>query len=189
MKLHRSNSFATKARGHKEKIFLINFGAFASLWLIEFRQSFIMKELRFSKRPIASTDEGLTLIEVAVALLILSIAITPLMGSFRAALTTAGSEERQAVFTNQARGTLYRIAALDFADLNGNQGNPVDLAVLFGSATEPKPAEAAKEEFVFQGITYTPQLAISDASGGVGGLLELSVTVAEINLKTLKADY
>ncbi|MBW2428325.1 MAG: prepilin-type N-terminal cleavage/methylation domain-containing protein [Deltaproteobacteria bacterium] len=148
-----------------------------------------MKELRFSNRRILSTDRGLTLIEVAVALLILSIVIIPLMESFITALITSGGGERQTVFTNQARGTLYRIAAQDFADLNGNQGNPVDLAVLFGSTTVPKPAEAAKEDFVYRGKTYTPTVAISDAGGGTGGLLELSVTVAEINLKTLKADY
>ena len=148
-----------------------------------------MKELRFSKPRLLTSGKGLTLIEVAVALFILSMVIIPLMDSFRTALITTGSGERQAVFTNQTRGTLYRIAALDFAELNSNQGNPVDLAVLFGSATDPKPAEAAKEEFVYRGKIYTPSVAISDASGGMGGLLELSVTVADINLKTLKADY
>jgi Tfp pilus assembly protein PilV len=148
-----------------------------------------MKELRFSRGQIFSNDMGLTLIEVAVALLILSIAIIPLTESFRSALITTGGEERQTVFTNQARGTLYRIAALDFADLNSNQGNPVDLAVLFGSALDPKPAEAAKEAFAYRGVTYSPAVAISDASGGTDGLLELSVTVEEIQLKTLKADY
>ena len=148
-----------------------------------------MKELRFSKPRILANDKGLTLIEVAVALFILSMVIIPLMDSFRAALITTGGEERQAVFTNQARGTLYRIAALDFTDLNSNQGNPVDLAVLFGSTTNPKPDEAAKEDFVYRGKTYTPTVAISDAGGGAGGLLELSVTVAEINLRTLKAEY
>jgi prepilin-type N-terminal cleavage/methylation domain-containing protein len=148
-----------------------------------------MKELRLSKRRILSNDKGLTLIEVAVALFILSMVIIPLMDSFRAALITTGGEERQAVFTNQTRGTLYRIAALDFADLNSNQGNPVDLAILFGSVTNPKLDEAAKEEFVYRGKIYMPTVAISDASGGAGGLLELSVTVAEINLRTLIAEY
>jgi prepilin-type N-terminal cleavage/methylation domain-containing protein len=148
-----------------------------------------MKELRFSNRRLLSSPKGLTLIEVAVALLILSLVIIPLMDSFRTALITTGGEERLAVFTNQARGTLYRIAALDFADLDSNRGNPVDLAVLFGGATDPKPDEAAKEDFDYRGKTYTPTVALSDASGGAGGLLELSVTVEEINLKTLIADY
>jgi prepilin-type N-terminal cleavage/methylation domain-containing protein len=148
-----------------------------------------MKKLRFSKLQILSNNKGLTLIEVAVALFILSMVIIPLMDSFRTALITTGGEERQAVFTNQVRATLYRIAALDFTDLNCNQGNPVDLAVLFGSAIDPKPAEAAKEEFAYRGKTYAPTVTISDASGGAGGLLELSVTVAEINLRTLKAEY
>ena len=148
-----------------------------------------MKALKLSGRRMICDHKGLTLIEVAVALLILSIVIIPMMDSFRGALITTGGEERSAVFTNQARGTLYRIAALDFADLDSNQGNPVDLAVLFGSASDPKPAEAAKEDFVYRDKTYTPLVAISDAGGGSGGLLELSVTVEEINLKTLKAEY
>ena len=40
MKLPRSNGFATKARRHKEKNFHVNFRAFVSLWLKEFRQTF-----------------------------------------------------------------------------------------------------------------------------------------------------
>ena len=58
------------------------------------------------------SDKGLTLVEMAVALLILSIVIIPMMDSFSTALITAGGEERQTVFTNQARGTLYRIGPL-----------------------------------------------------------------------------
>jgi hypothetical protein len=44
--------------------------------------------------------------------------------------------------------------------------------------------------FSLNGSSYTPAVAITDASGGKGGLLEISVTVNNhVTLKTLKADY
>ena len=88
------------------------------------------------------------------------------------------------VFTNQGRGTLNRVISLDFETLNSNQGDPVDLASLFGSAEE-----ADKEIFSFKGVNYTPTVAITDASGGDGGLLELTVTLDYVSLRTLKAEY
>ena len=60
----------------------------------------------------------------------------------------------------------------------------VGMATLFGSQDE-----ADKETFSFKGQNYTPILAINDASGGVGGLLELNVTVDPVMFKTLKAEY
>ena len=89
-----------------------------------------------------------------------------------------------AVFANRARGTLNRVISLDFQTLNDNKGSPVDLAALFGSA-----AEAAKETFSFQGKSYTPTVVIADASGSTKGLLEITVTMAQVSLKTLKAEY
>jgi len=68
--------------------------------------------------------------------------------------------------------------------LNSNQGDPVDLVSLFGSAEE-----AAKETFSYKGENYTPTVAITDASGGAGGLLELAVTLDYVSLKTLKGEY
>ena len=73
---------------------------------------------------------------------------------------------------------------LDFDTLSSNQGATVDLATLFGTA-----AEAAKESFTFKGENHTPTVAITDASGGAGGLLQLTVTISHIHLTTLKAKY
>ena len=88
------------------------------------------------------------------------------------------------IITNQARKTLSRVSALDYVDLLANLGDPVNLVALFGSD-----AEAAKESFTFNGNNYTPTVVIADASGGVGGLLKLSVTAADVTFTTLKAEY
>ena len=133
---------------------------------------------------IIRNSKGFTLFEILLAVVILAIAIVPMMNAFAPGLSSLENEEKTAVFTNQARGTLNRAAALDFATLNGNQGDPVNLATLFGSQDE-----ADKETFSFKGQNYTPILAINDASGGVGGLLELNVTVDPVMFKTLKAEY
>lgn len=131
-------------------------------------------------------DRGFTLFEIIVSVLILAIAIVPMVNAFNPAILSFYSisdEEETAVFSNQARGTLNRIAALDFDTLSTNQGDPVNLVSLFGSSNE-----ADKETFIFKGQSYTPAVAITDASGGAGGLLELTVTVGHVSFKTLKAD-
>lgn len=129
-------------------------------------------------------NKGFTLLEITLVVLILAIAIVPMVRAFAPAAISANTEEETTVFTNQARGTLYRVMALDFDTLNSNQGAAVDLATLFGGA-----AEAAKESFTFKGENYTPTVAITDASGGAGGLLELTVTLSHIQLSTRKAQY
>ena len=126
---------------------------------------------------------GFTLVEIVLVVLILGIAIVPMVGAFSPAIRSVSQSEQTTVFANQARWTLSRVAALDFATLDANQGDPVDLSVLFGSG-----AEAAKEDFTFKGQTYTPTLAVTDASGGVGNLLQLRVTVDDVSLTTLKAN-
>ncbi len=131
-----------------------------------------------------SNHKGFTLLEIIFAVLLLGIAISPMLSAYVPAIISTGATDEMAVFTSRARGTLNRVGALEFIILDNNQGDPVDLATLFGSA-----AEAAKETFSFQRETYTPTVAISDASGGEGGLLELTVTIGQVNLKTRKAEY
>ena len=129
-------------------------------------------------------NKGFTFLEILLIVLLLAITIVPMLRAFSPAVSSAESIEETAVFTNQVRGTLNRVMALDFDTLSANQGDPVDLAVLFGSA-----AEATKENFQFKGENYTPRVAIADASGGSGGLLQLTVTVDHVRLTTLKAQY
>ena len=130
------------------------------------------------------SNKGFTLIEIIIATALLAIVITPLINAFAPAAFTTDNQEKMTVCTNYARGTLNRLLTLGFADLGANKGDPVDLAILFGSAEE-----ADKETFSVKGVTYTPVVAISDVSGGEGGLLEIAVTVENVKLKTLKAEY
>lgn len=131
-----------------------------------------------------SDNKGFTFLEIILVVLILAIAIVPMVRAFSPGTLSANTEEETTVFTNQARGTLNRVMALDFDTLNNNQGATVDLAALFGGG-----AEAAKESFTFKGENYTPTVAITDASSGAGGLLELSVKISHIQLSTRKAHY
>lgn len=129
-------------------------------------------------------NRGFTLVEIIIAVALLAIAIVPMVSAYGPAIFSTSTEEETAVFTNRVRGTLNRVATLDFATLHNNQGDPVDLATLFGSAPE-----AAKETFSLQGDAYTPTVAIADVSGGDGGLLKITVTMDRVSLKTLKAEY
>ena len=137
-------------------------------------------------------NKGFTLIEIIIAVLLLAIAIAPMVSAFAPAIFSTGGEEEMAVFANRARATLNRVTALDFKTLHDNKVDPVDLAALFGSA-----AEAAKETFSFKGTDYTPSVAISgyDADGDNDiddddeGVLEISVRIAHVSLRTLKAEY
>ncbi len=130
-------------------------------------------------------DAGFTLIEVLMASIILAIAIAPMLNAFGPALMSTAVGERLAVFTNQAKSTLNRTVGLDYDTLNNNLGSPAVLASLFGST-----AEAEREVITFGGTDYTPTISIADASsGGVGGLLEITVTIEEITLKTPKSNH
>ncbi|MBE0556490.1 MAG: type II secretion system protein [Proteobacteria bacterium] len=129
-------------------------------------------------------SRGFTLFEIVMTLLILAIAIVPMMNAFAPALLATSQGEEQEVLTGQARRTMNRLTDLDFRSLDANQGNPADLVALFGSQ-----AEVDKENFVYLGTTYAPVVAIADASGGAGGLLEITVTVKTVRLQSLKANH
>jgi prepilin-type N-terminal cleavage/methylation domain-containing protein len=143
-----------------------------------------MRRIALARNLMIFDNKGFTLLEIILVVLVLAIAIVPMVRAFSPGASSANTEEETTVFTNQARGTLNRVMALDFDALNSNQGAAVDLATLFSGA-----AEAAKESFTFKGENYTPTVAITDASGGAGGLLQLTVTISHIHLTTLKAQY
>ena len=153
--------------------------------VIQFLQrNAMMKHIRILKRQIPGNADGFTLFEIIITVLIMAIAIVPMLNAYAPGVFSTIGVEGTAVFTNQARATLNRVAALDFQTLDNNRGDPVNLTSLFDSA-----AEAAKETFTYRGKNYTPNVVITDASEGVGGLLEISVTVDTASLKVLKASY
>jgi prepilin-type N-terminal cleavage/methylation domain-containing protein len=130
------------------------------------------------------SDQGFSLVEILIAVMVLTLAIVPIINAIGPAVKTTAAERQFSVSTNQARATLNRLLSLDFATLNANQDDAVDLTSLFGST-----AEANLENFLLNGKLYTPAVAITDASSGAGGLLQLTVTINQVRLTTLKADY
>ena len=143
-----------------------------------------MRKTISTRAPIPLNCRGFTFLEIMLVVLILAIAIVPMVRAFAPAVLTASADEETAVVANQARGTLHRVMACDFDTLDKNQGDPVNLAALFGSA-----AEADKETFSLKGKNYTPTVAITDASGGLGGLLQLTVTLEQVRFATRKSQY
>ena len=129
-------------------------------------------------------DRGFSLAEILIAVTILTVAIVPIINAIGPAVKATAAEAQFSVFTNQARATLNRLLTIDFAILNANQDAAADLSNLFGSATE-----ANLENFLLDGNSYTPTVTITDASDGAGGLLQLTVTINQVRLTTLKADY
>ena len=127
---------------------------------------------------------GFSLLEMIMVLLLLAVAIVPMLNAFRPTLASQSAEEGTLVFHNRARWTLSRVMTNSFAALDARKSNQVDLVTLFGSA-----GEAARESFVFRGTNYQPQVAITNVSGGVGGLLQVSVRLQNVTLGALKADY
>ncbi len=167
---------------------------------------FQVKRQSLSAHHISDNQRGFTLFEIFLALLILAIAIVPMMNAFAPALLSSGQGEEQAVLTGQARRTMNRLLDLDFRSLDANRGNPLtagptgQLVALFGSQ-----AEVDKESFVYLGTNYALNTniniaicatnasgvsvpdCVTNASDGTLGLLELTVTLKNVTLQTLKA--
>ncbi len=132
----------------------------------------------------ARRGRGFSLVELLIVMVLLAVAIVPVLRAFQPALDAQSAEEAALVCRNRARGTLSRALALPFDTLDTHRGDPVDLAALFGGASG-----AAEETFRFRGATVTPRVAISDASGGAGGLLEVLVRVQDVTLYALRGAY
>ena len=131
----------------------------------------------------AENGKGFTLLEILITIFILGIAIAPMVQAFSTAFSSINAEEEMTVFTNRIRGTLYRVADLDWEELSNSTGSPVDLGSLFGSVEE-----ANKENFLFRNQSYAPKVAIVE-TGDDGGLLEITVTAGGMSLKTLRSEY
>lgn len=127
---------------------------------------------------------GFSLAELVMVIALLAIALAPMIDAFKPALTAQSTLEDFLVFHNRARGTLSRALALPFSTVDAARGNPANLAVLFGGS-----GEADKESFVYKGVLRQPTVAITDSSGGTGGLLQVSVSLENVTLRSLKASY
>lgn len=129
-----------------------------------------------------TSSSGFTLFEIIIAIFIISLAIVPMMEGFRPAMMTAASVEKTAVLTDRARGTLNRMLATDFDTLQSKaDAQPHTGTDVFGDS---------EETFVFDGISFSPEITISDQSGDSSKtLLNLTVKIDTISFTTLRADY
>ncbi|WP_300462101.1 hypothetical protein [Desulfobacula sp.] len=123
------------------------------------------------------------MMDLMIVILLMAIAIGPMISSFFPSFAAMADQHRRAVMTAGAQGTLNRLTGLSYATLYPHMGYPTSLAaVLGGPAT-------AQETVSFNGQTYVPEVSITDASSGIGGLIKISVTLDTIVFKTLKADF
>lgn len=133
-------------------------------------------------------NQGFSLMEVMLVVILLALAVAPLLESFRPSLNALNQAEQTTVFKQQALWTLNRVAALDYEVLEANSSGsgPVDLEILLGST-----AEADEESFTHQGQSRTPvvRLSASNQDQGLGGLLEIEVSLGHVSLQTLKAEH
>ena len=130
---------------------------------------------------VSSNSSGFTLVEIIVAIFIISLAVLPMMESFGPAMMATQNVEKTAVMTNQARATMERLLAFDFDTLSSKIGASLSGNDVFGDSDET---------FAFEGGSYSPEITISDASGDASKtLLTLTVAIDNIEFSTLKADY
>nr|WP_320015246.1 hypothetical protein [uncultured Desulfobacter sp.] len=127
---------------------------------------------------------GYMMMDLMVAMLLLAIAVGPMINAFFPSFAAMNYERRTSVMTAGAMGTLNRVAALCYETLNANLGSPANLSALLGSVSA-----ATQETVVFNGQAHVPVVTVTDYSGGVGGLLEITVTLDTIVFKTLKAQF
>ena len=139
--------------------------------------------------PIAAKNArpplGFTLLEIILTLLILAIAIVPMMNAFAPALLVTGQGEEAVVLAGYARRTMNRLVDLPFSTLDSNRGNPANLVALFGNQADSN----NNQNVVYLNTTYPTTVSIADASGGAGGILDLTVTLKGVNLQSRKANY
>ena len=160
-----------------------------------------------------TSESGFTLFEILMAVVLLAIAIAPIVAAFKPALFATSGEEELSVFTHRARGTLNRLMTFDFQvhqKYLDTYGNTVDLEDFFEVAGADNPADEAQKEIFpyppdsdYPDDLYTPQVTIQiyDADGDDNlecpgsvnytecGILEITVTVANVSVQTLKAEY
>jgi hypothetical protein len=125
---------------------------------------------------------GFMMVELVIVILLLAMVIGPMVTSLFQSLNAMAAQQRIIVMTSKAMGTLNRVTGLDYSTLKTHMGTPVNLTNLLGSS-----AAATQEDLRFNGQDFPPVVNIIDASGGAGGLIEISVTLDNIIFQTLKA--
>lgn len=76
-----------------------------------------MARSRALRARLARNEDGFTLIEILVAIMLLSVAVIALMGSFDHSRTTTSTAEAQGAAVQVAEQHLEQIASLDYAEI------------------------------------------------------------------------
>lgn len=134
-----------------------------------------------SSKRLCHNNIGITLLEVLIATLIISVIVFPLFISFTSASISNSNAERTAASTHFAQGKLEEVLAMDFADIgvSSPQGTPVP---------------ALSDTVIIQGRTVNRNVYV-DLYDGDGDaipdtdLKKITVTVDDTSLNSLMADY
>ena len=127
------------------------------------------------------SNRGITLLEVLIATLILSIIIFPLFISFTAASRSNSDAEKTGASTYYAQGRLEEVLAMNFSDINVSSPQGTPIASLSDTVT-------------IQGRTVNRNVYVDlyDGDGDTNpdvDLKKITVAVDTISLNSLIADY
>lgn len=127
------------------------------------------------------SSRGITLLEVLIATLILSIIIFPLFISFTAASRSNTDAEKTGVSTYYAQGKLEEVLAMNFSDINV-------------SSPQGTPVASLSDTVTIQGRTVNRNVYVDlyDGDGDANpdaDFKKITVTLDAISLNSLMADY
>ena len=134
-----------------------------------------------SSRQLYLNNIGITLLEVLIATLIISVIVFPLFISFTSASRSNSDAEKTGASTYHAQGRLEEVLAMNFADIgvSSPQGTPVP---------------ALSDTVTIQGRTVNRNVYVElyDGDGDTTpdtDLKKITVTVDDTSLNSLIADY
>ncbi|MCC7201531.1 MAG: hypothetical protein IT393_02550 [Nitrospirae bacterium] len=140
----------------------------------------LQAEYRSSKNPCLN-NIGITLLEVLIATLIISVIVFPLFISYTSASRSNSSAEKAAASAYYAQGRLEEVVAMNFSDISV-------------SSPQGTPVPALSDTVTIQGRTVNRNVYVDlyDGDGDAvpdADLKKITVTVDETSLDTLMADY
>ncbi len=127
---------------------------------------------------------GFTLTELLVVIVILAIAVIPMIEAFAPARRAGPLPQQRTTLIYETEGILNQVLDLPYAEVAAYQASPVTLLPVLAARNG-----TTTTGVVYRGTTYTPTLKLTDAGGGTGGLVMVTVTVDDETLTALKAQY
>ncbi|MCF7939703.1 MAG: type II secretion system GspH family protein [Spirochaetales bacterium] len=145
-----------------------------------------LKNHRDASCPGKASQQGFSLMEVLLVIILLAVAVVPMLESFSPSLNALNQAEQTTIRKHQALGTLNRVLTMEYEVLESNSTGSNVLNDLFGSSEE--------ESFLYEDED-SPDIRIIiekyvDSDGNEqDGLLEIEVSVGMVTLNTRKAEH